>query len=138
VQIVSSLPHTAIAPHTQHAPLVLPQRNLLRQLTWGLPSGQALARRMIREGGSRPADRAARGFRLVLSRQPAAAEIDRLVRLHDDARAEYAAAPDDAEKMATDPLGPPPADLQADMADLAAWTVVANVILNLDETFMCP
>ena len=23
-------------------------------------------------------------------------------------------------------------------ADLAAWTVVANVILNLDETFMCP
>ena len=101
-------------------------------------AAQALARRMIREGGSRPADRAARGFRLVLSRQPAAAEIDRLVRLHDDARAEYAAAPDDAEKMATDPLGPPPADLQADMADLAAWTVVANVILNLDETFMCP
>ena len=23
-------------------------------------------------------------------------------------------------------------------ADLAAWTVVANVILNLDESFMCP
>jgi hypothetical protein len=25
-----------------------------------------------------------------------------------------------------------------DEADLAAWTVVANVILNLDEAFMCP
>jgi len=25
-----------------------------------------------------------------------------------------------------------------DVTDLAAWTVVANVILNLDETFMCP
>jgi hypothetical protein len=24
------------------------------------------------------------------------------------------------------------------VTDLAAWTVVANVILNLDETFMCP
>jgi hypothetical protein len=40
--------------------------------------------------------------------------------------------------MATDPLGPVPADLDIDLADLAAWTVVANVILNLDETFMCP
>jgi hypothetical protein len=44
--------------------------------------------------------------------------------------------------MATDPLGDPPADLAIDspekLADLAAWTVVANVLLNLDETFMCP
>jgi hypothetical protein len=101
-------------------------------------AAQALARRMIREGGSTAADRAVRGFRLVLSRQPTAAEIDRLMKLHDEARTEYAAAPDDAKKMATDPLGPPPADLQADMSELAAWTVVANVILNLDEAFMCP
>ena len=40
--------------------------------------------------------------------------------------------------MATDPLGPVPADLTVVLDDLAAWTVVANVILNLDETFMCP
>ena len=44
--------------------------------------------------------------------------------------------------MATEPLGavmpPTPEPTPADMADLAAWTVVANVILNLDETFMCP
>ena len=38
-----TLPLPAIAPHTQTAPTVLPQRNLLRQLTWGLPSGQAVA-----------------------------------------------------------------------------------------------
>src|ERR1700712_312701 len=36
----------AIAPHTENAPLVLPQRNLLRHLTWSLPSGQRLARAM--------------------------------------------------------------------------------------------
>jgi hypothetical protein len=40
--------------------------------------------------------------------------------------------------MATDPLGPVPTDLTIGIDDLAAWTVVANVILNLDETFMCP
>lgn len=44
--VLFTLPLPAIAPHTQMAPLVLPQRNLLRQLTWGLPSGQHLARRM--------------------------------------------------------------------------------------------
>jgi hypothetical protein len=41
--VLFTLPVPAIAPHTQTAPLVLPQRNLLRQLTWGLPSGQAVA-----------------------------------------------------------------------------------------------
>jgi hypothetical protein len=105
-------------------------------------AAQALARRMIREGGSTPADRAARGFRLVLARLPTVPEIDRLVALHAEATAEYRGNGATARQMATDPLGDPPADLAIDspekLADLAAWTVVANVILNLDETFMCP
>ncbi|NBT13867.1 MAG: DUF1553 domain-containing protein [Planctomycetia bacterium] len=101
-------------------------------------AAQALARRMVQEGGSTEADRAARGFRLVLARQPTPAEIDRLVGLHAEVKADYLQNPDDAKKMATDPLGPLPTSLDADVADLAAWTVVANVILNLDETFMCP
>ncbi len=37
-------------------------------------------------------------------------------------------------QLATKPLGPAPPG--ADVADLAAWTVVANVLLNLDETLM--
>ncbi len=36
--------------------------------------------------------------------------------------------------MATDPLGPLPKEMDA--AQLAAWTVVGNVLLNLDETMM--
>jgi hypothetical protein len=44
--VMFTLPLPAIAPHTQTAPTVLPQRNLLRQLTWSLPSGQAVARAM--------------------------------------------------------------------------------------------
>jgi hypothetical protein len=44
--VLFTLPTPAIAPHTQQAPTVLPQRNLLRQLTWGLPSGQSIARAM--------------------------------------------------------------------------------------------
>ncbi|MFM8735787.1 MAG: DUF1553 domain-containing protein, partial [Pirellulales bacterium] len=105
-------------------------------------AAQALARRLLREGGSTAADRATRGFRLVLSRMPTGPEIDRLVKLHDDVAADYRADAAAAKQMATEPLGAPPADLGIDtpekLADLAAWTVVANVILNLDETFMCP
>jgi hypothetical protein len=44
--VMFTLPLGAIAPHTQTAPLVLAQRNLLRQLTWGLPAGQAIAAAM--------------------------------------------------------------------------------------------
>jgi hypothetical protein len=44
--VLFTLPVPAIAPHTQNAPTVLPQRNLLRQLTWALPSGQSIARAM--------------------------------------------------------------------------------------------
>ena len=101
-------------------------------------AAQALARRMVREGGGDASGRAARGFRLVLARHPRPAELERLVRLHADTRGTYTAQPEDAMKMATDPLGPIPADLEVEPADLAAWTVVANVILNLDETFLCP
>ena len=44
--VLFTLPMPAIAPHTQNSPTVLPQRNLLRQLTRGVPSGQAIARAM--------------------------------------------------------------------------------------------
>jgi hypothetical protein len=36
--------------------------------------------------------------------------------------------------MATDPVGPAPEG--QDVAELAAWTVVSNVLLNLDEMLM--
>jgi hypothetical protein len=44
--VLFTLPVPAIAPHTQTSPTVLPQRNLLRQLTWSLPSGQSVAQAM--------------------------------------------------------------------------------------------
>jgi hypothetical protein len=42
--VLFTLPVPAIAPHTQTTPTVLPQRTLLRHLTWGMPAGQAIAR----------------------------------------------------------------------------------------------
>ena len=68
----------------------------------------ALGRRMI-EAGTGDAERAALGFRLCLAREPRPGELDVLVRL---ARDERGRAGD----------------------ELAVWTLVGNVLLNLDET----
>jgi hypothetical protein len=74
------------------------------------------------------------GFEVVLARPPTPAERDRLTTLHESARRQLAADPKRAAAVATDPIGPAPAG--ADLADLAAWAVVGNVLLNLDETLM--
>ena len=57
-----------------------------------------------------------------------------MVALFEEARKRYAGDAKKAQAMATEPLGPAPAG--ADLADLAAWTVVGNVLINLDEMFM--
>jgi hypothetical protein len=97
-------------------------------------AAQALARRMVREGGATAADKARYGFRLCLARQPAEKELTRLVELQARARERFTKQPEQAMKLASVPLGPPPSG--ADTAELAAWTVVGNVLLNLDEFLM--
>ncbi|MEZ0268266.1 MAG: DUF1553 domain-containing protein, partial [Phycisphaerae bacterium] len=94
-------------------------------------AAQGLARRVLREGGAGLEERVTFAFRAVLTRPPSQAELARLKVLYEQALAAYA----DKEKaaaMATKPLGALPAGM--DVGEAAAWTVVANTILNLDET----
>jgi hypothetical protein len=89
----------------------------------------ALGRRIARESRGTPADRAAHAFRLVLARKPSKAELDHLVALYTENLADYRRDPAAAASMTAGA-----SDGGADRAELAAWTVVANVLLNLDET----
>jgi hypothetical protein len=86
---------------------------------------RALARRMAGAGGD-DRTRAAFGIKLVLSREAEAAELDRLVAFFELEMAHYRARPDEAKQVAGDGAG-------GDAAAAAAWTIVANVLLNLDE-----
>jgi hypothetical protein len=91
---------------------------------------QALARRIVREGGIELGSRLRFGLELCLGRPATDRQIAELTALFND---ELAHAREDsaaATKLATEPLGPLPAN--ADAAELAAFTVVANVLLNLD------
>jgi hypothetical protein len=54
--------------------------------------------------------------------------------LYEAELADYQADAASALLLATDPLGPLPEGMPA--AELAAWTVVANILLNLDGVLM--
>lgn len=97
-------------------------------------ASQALGRRMAQTKGSL-ADKVRHGFRTCLLRQPTEKELGRLVTLFGEALAEYAKGnPESARNIASEPIGPVPTG--QDATELAAWTTVANVLLNLDETLM--
>lgn len=95
-------------------------------------ASEALARRMMNETKGDAADRAAYGFRLCVAREPRKMEVKRLVELYQDELARFKQDGKAAEKMATTELGKAPD--KTNLEELAAWTVVANVLLNLDET----
>ena len=59
-------------------------------------------------------------------------QVRQIVELYQSEREHYGKDAKAALALATEPLGPLPAG--ADAGELAAWTVVANVLLNLDET----
>ncbi len=95
-------------------------------------AAQALARRMTQEGGDNARSRITYGIKVCLARTPEEAELERLLTLFGRCLVEYRERTEDAQEMATSLLGPAPQD--ADISELAAYTVVANVLLNLDET----
>jgi len=98
-----------------------------------LEAAQALARRMA-AAGSTAAAKATLGFRLCLGRVPTEPELAGILRLFEKSRERFAAGVDKAKVFATKPLGDLPAG--ADPVELAAWTVVGNTYLNLDEMLM--
>ncbi|MCA8958244.1 MAG: DUF1553 domain-containing protein, partial [Planctomycetes bacterium] len=97
-------------------------------------AAQALARRICAGGGANAEQRVAFGFELCTVRHPEPVEVRRLVQLFERAKAGYAGDPTAARRFATEPIGAAPPGI--DLAELAAWTVVANVLLNLDEVLV--
>jgi mono/diheme cytochrome c family protein len=92
-------------------------------------SARALAGRIVTDkAAASTKDRVAYAIKLVLSREAQPHEIDRMVSFFAAERAHYASAREAAGQVIgrSAPAG-------ADIPDLAAWTMVANVLLNLDE-----
>jgi hypothetical protein len=93
-------------------------------------AAQSLARRIAKEGGATPDERATYALRLCLVRPPSPEQVKQIVELYASEIENYRKDVAAASVMATDPIGPLPPGVKVD--ELAAWTVVSNVLLNLD------
>jgi hypothetical protein len=97
-----------------------------------IEAARALAERMIVDGGTTPEERIAFAYRTVLSRKPDADEV-KIVRGEFDAHRTQFTQDEEAAKKAI-AHGESKPKTNTPPAELAAYTMVANMILNLDET----
>ncbi|MBA4187952.1 MAG: hypothetical protein C0467_08025 [Planctomycetaceae bacterium] len=104
---------------------------LMNEITF-VEASRVLATKAIKDGGKSPEARITHAFQLTLARTPSDAELKVLVaglaKRIDSFKANPAAA---AKLLAPGETKP---DTSIDPAELAAYTVTASVILNLDET----
>jgi hypothetical protein len=94
-------------------------------------AARKLAERLLAEADA-PDERVALAFRLATARRPTAAETAVLRKVYETQLAVYREDARAARKLLS--VGESPRNERLDPAELAAWTMVASAVLNLDET----
>lgn len=95
-------------------------------------AARALAERVLKTGGENSPDRISLIYQIVLARQPADDEVQILVQQVESHLVRYHADPEAAEALIKQGESAPNRSLNA--IDLAAYTLIASTVLNLDET----
>ncbi|MEI6871735.1 MAG: DUF1553 domain-containing protein, partial [Verrucomicrobiota bacterium] len=103
---------------------------LLNEITY-IEAARKLAENMIQQGGSTPKERITWAFRRVTARTPQASEVDILLTGLEKQLARYGANSDAAKELLS--FGESKSPETIPPAELAAYTVSANVLLNMDE-----
>ena len=86
---------------------------------------------MVLDGGDTAAERVRYGFKLATAREPEDVEQEILLRGFQRYFDRYKTSPEDAEKLLAAGESPRKAPIPA--AELAAYSAVSSMILNLDE-----
>ena len=100
--------------------------------TQHVEAARVFAERIILEGGATEGDRIAYAFKLVLARKPNEQELSILKEELAVHLARYTKAPAEAKKLLT--IGETKAIPDLKPEEVAAYTLVASTLLNLDET----
>jgi hypothetical protein len=95
-------------------------------------AARAFAERIVREGGKEPEDRIQFAYRQALQRRAGPAEVQVVQALFHKHLEQYRANPKAAAELLA--VGERPVSKDLDVAELAAWSSVARVLLNLHET----
>jgi hypothetical protein len=96
-------------------------------------AARVLAEHIVAKGPKTDSDRIQWAWRQVLGRRATAPELDRLRALLNKHRAQYAQDKEAAKAILSIGISKQP-EKNADMAELAAWTSIGRVLLNLNET----
>ncbi len=107
--------------------------NLMNDPTY-VEAARFLAQRMLLEGGDTIEPRLTHGFRLLLARAPGAGELTVLRAAYARAHADFAT--DRAAATAFLAVGDASFAAALNPVELAAFTIVASTLLNLDEVIM--
>jgi hypothetical protein len=102
--------------------------NLMNDVTF-VEAARAMAQRVIREAA--PEGRLELAYKLVLGRSPNTAEEQKLRNALGFYRQHFASNQDAAEKLIRQ--GESIADTAIPKAELASWTTICSLVLNLDE-----
>jgi len=95
-------------------------------------ASRKFAERIMTEGGKTAEERIAFAFRTCTARKPTPEEIAVIKSVFKSQLADYRKTPDAAKRLLS--IGESPRNEKLDPVELAAWTMVANLVLNLDET----
>ena len=95
-----------------------------------IEAARAFAERLLRRPGDDDA-RLTYAFRCTTARRPERDELNVLRRQLAEHRRRYSASPADAARVVTNGESLPDSSLP--LGELAAWTMVSNLVLNLDE-----
>jgi hypothetical protein len=94
-------------------------------------AARALAERTMKQGGKGVEERLTFLFRVATTRKPDARELAELASEYRDHLATYSKDVEAARKLIA--VGETKPDAALNPTELAAWTMVANLVLNLDE-----
>ena len=105
--------------------------NLMNDVTY-VEASRKLGERMMNEGGKTPAERIAFGFTLATARPPRSQETSVLQEAYSSFLDDFQTDPEAAEQLLGE--GESELDESLDAVELASYSSVASLILNLDET----
>jgi hypothetical protein len=97
-----------------------------------MEAAQALALRLWKEGGATDREKLVYGFRLTTGRQPSPFELQQLTKFLAQQRPSFVGRTASAVYVAAADPAQIPEDVN--LEEVAPWTMVARVLLNLDET----
>lgn len=95
-------------------------------------AARKFAERVITEGGTTVDERVTFAFRSVVARRPNSTEMQSLTTLLTEYLSDFKSNPEFATKLLS--AGESPRNEQLDANELAAWTMVTHLLLNLSES----